>query len=185
MDCSSSWYRFLNGAIDYKFDLTKPVPFPLERESVSFFYSSHTLEHIPQQYCQHIFDEIHRCLKPNGVVRITVPDYDLAYEAFKERRVEFFMHNKFEENFRRIEKKEFAEYYISQIPLESQRELGGNHINWWNYDKLEMCLKTAGFGRVYRSEEQSSCFPEMRGKGRSSGFDSTYPEISVFVEAVK
>lgn len=209
MDFPSNWYRFLNGTIDYKFDLTNPAPFPLEDNSVSFFYSSHTLEHIPQRYCQYIFDEIYRCLKLGGAVRLTMPDFDLAYEAFKMRREDFFVGNKgqslcekfldyfasymkskisnleIEGNFRNMNKEEFAEYYIRQIPLESQRVAAGNHINWWNYDKLVMYLKTAGFIKIYSSKEQGSRFSEMRGRGWDNGFDSTHPEISLFVEAVK
>ena len=46
-------------------------------------------------------------------------------------------------------------------------------------------LRQSGFRQVYRSSEQGSLFDEMRGKGRNNGFDSTNPEISLVVEAVK
>lgn len=54
-------------ALDYVFDLISGKPFPLSDDSVAFFYSSHTLEHIPQECCQFILNEMFRCLKPGGV----------------------------------------------------------------------------------------------------------------------
>jgi len=46
-------------------------------------------------------------------------------------------------------------------------------------------LTKAGFRPIYRSTSLGSRFPEMRGKGRDQGFDSSHPEISIFIEAVK
>jgi len=46
-------------------------------------------------------------------------------------------------------------------------------------------LKYAGFKAINKSNPQKSRFIEMRGIGRNTGFDSTHPEISLFVEAIK
>lgn len=209
LDLPSYWYHFVEGSIDYKFDLTSSDPFPLSSNSVSFFFSSHTLEHIPQECCQHILDEIFRCLKPGGAVRLTMPDFDLAYEAFAKNDIDFFVkysgaciEEKFlgffatymkdkvspeelRKNFASMRKEDFADYYTRQIPRYSQKVFTGKHINWWNYEKLSRMLKQAGFRKIYRSTEQGSRFTEMRGVGRNCGFDSTHPEISLFVEAVR
>lgn len=91
MDFPGQWYYFAKGSIDYEFDLTSGDSFPLASNSVSFFFSSHTLEHIPQECCQHIINEMYRCLKPGGAVRITMPDFDLAYEAFARNCIKFFV----------------------------------------------------------------------------------------------
>jgi ubiquinone/menaquinone biosynthesis C-methylase UbiE len=209
LDFQSKWYSYPKGCIDYEFDLTSSKSFPLSNNSVFFFFSSHTLEHIPQENCQHIFDEIFRCLKPGGAVRITVPDFDLAYEAFRKNDIDFFVkydgkciEKKFlsffatylidnvsieelRKKFTSMKKKNFADYYTRQIPRDSHKLFIGNHINWWNYEKLRRMLKRAGFKKIYRSVKQGSRFIEMHGFGRNSGFDSTHPEISLFVEAVK
>jgi len=91
-----------------------------------------------------------------------------------------------------MSKEKFADFYTQQIPQDSQRKNTGNHINWWNYDKIYKMLIKAGFKNVYRSTAQGSHFSEMLGMGFNSnyfawmsGFDVTHPELSFFVEAVK
>jgi len=58
----------------------------------------------------------------------------------------------------------------------------GNHINWWNYEKVERMLKEVGFKTIYRSGYGQSNFAPLRDV---SLFDSTHPTISLYVEAVK
>lgn len=210
MDFSSKWYHFRKGIIDYEFDLASNDSFPIKDNSVSFFYSSHTLEHIPQECCQHIMNEIFRCLKVGGAVRITVPDFDLAYKAFLSNSIDFFSiysggtcieekfleffatylkgkvcYKKMKEKLNLLKKETFADYYTGKIPREFQRIFAGNHINWWNYEKLFKMLAEAGFKVIYRSGPQKSRFIEMRGFGWNSGFDTTHPKISLFIEAIK
>lgn len=195
--------------IDYVFDLASNKPLPFEDNSVQFFYSSHTIEHIPQERCQHIFNELYRCLKKNGALRLTMPDFNKGYEAYvnndeeffkkstkgdniKERFLHFFAtflmkkisKEEFKKNFEEMERYQLADYYTSKIPREWQ-EGAGEHVNWWNFKKAEKMLKKAGFETVYRSTAQRSRFVEMRVIGYKTGFDSTHPEISVFVEAIK
>ena len=209
LDSRSEWYGFIKGAIDYEFDLLSGAPFPFASDSVYLFYSSHSLEHIPQEYCQHIFDEIFRCLRPGGAIRLTMPDFDLACEAFGRNSLDFFVEprgacieerflnffatyvkervrpEEVRERFRLMRREDLGDYYTRQVPRESQRKFTGNHINWWTYEKVHRMLDRAGFRDIYRSTPQGSRFSEMRGEGREGGFDSTYPEMSLFVEAVK
>lgn len=208
MDFHSKWYNYSKGCIDYEYDLTSDKPFPLTDNSISFFYCSHTLEHIPQEHCQHILNEIYRCLKQNGAVRFTMPNFDLAYEAFGKNNIDFFVkydgqniEQKFlrffvfyladkvrpeelRKNYKIMSKEKFADHYTKQVPRETQKKLTGCHLNWWDFEKLKRMLKQVGFKKIYRSVEQGSHFAEMRGFGKN-GFDSTSPEISLFVEAVK
>lgn len=58
----------------------------------------------------------------------------------------------------------------------------GNHISWWNSDKLHKFLRRAGFSMINRSAYGQSSSVLMRDLGC---FDQTYPQISVYVEAVK
>lgn len=204
-----SYYDYNNIFIDYCFDLTSGKMLPFSNDEVSLFYSSHTFEHIPQEYCQDIFDDIFRSLKKGGAVRFTMPDFDLVYDSFKNKNIkifEMYPHDHLEEsflrffatyfignisaeelrdNFERMSKEEFADFYTQKIPRFDQSLHPENHINWWNYDKLKKMLGKSGFSEVYRSCEQGSRFEEMRGGKDYSGFDATHPEISLFVEAIK
>ena len=209
LDFPSKHYRFMKGVVDYEYDLTSEKPFPFEDDSVSFIYSSHTLEHIPQEYCSFIFSELFRVLKKDGVVRLTMPDFDKTVEAYKNNN-EYYFHlysgknisekflvnfasylkhrvspQELREKFTSLSKEEFGNHFTSLIPRESQIKNSGNHINWWNFKKLHKVLSDAGFTNIYSSEANGSRFKEMTGGGRKRGFDTTHPEISVFIESVK
>ena len=58
----------------------------------------------------------------------------------------------------------------------------GNHVCWWNYNKLKQYLSEAGFSVIYRSGYGQSRLWWMRDLRY---FDQTYPQISVYVEAIK
>jgi predicted SAM-dependent methyltransferase len=209
LDFPSAWYPYPDYMVSYKFDLTGGAPFPFEDDAVAFFFCSHTIEHIPQEFCQHIFNEVYRCLRPGGAFRITTPDFDKGYNAYargdesyfdkypgnciEERFLNYFATymqgrispEEFRQRYDNMSKAEFADSFTSAIPRESQLEHNGNHINWWNFEKFEQMFKEAGFTEIYQSQAQQSRFPEMRGFGRLDGFDTTHPEISIFVEAIK
>lgn len=195
LDYNNGKYQFNP---DFQYDLTSHELFPFPSESVDFFYSSHVFEHIKQNHFKHIFSEIYRCLKVGGVIRITVPDYDLAFNAYKAGSIKFFkkypgetITEKFLDFFATDLKYKFdkinrePDYYTDQVSIASQQRKPGNHLNWWNYSKLERMLSDAGFKIIYRSSYQKSKYRQLRGKGRRTGFDSTHPEVSLFVEAVK
>ena len=209
LDYPVGYYDWMPYAVDYHFDLTSGKRFPFRDNLVTYFFSAHTLEHIPQEHCQHIFDELFRSLKPGGAVRLSMPDFDNAYEAFKENNISFFSKyagdsieekfldffatalrneisgDQFRRDISRMTKEEFADNYTGLIGRHAQAENAGNHINWWNYNKAEKMLRSAGFTEVYQSREQESRFADMKGRGRYCGFDSTHPELSFFIEAVK
>jgi predicted SAM-dependent methyltransferase len=196
LEFNSAYY---SSFIDYDFDLMSNKQLPFLDNSVYLFYTSHTFEHLPQNNCEHILKEAHRCLKTGGGIRITVPDFDRAYNLFLKGELSardfldvfatFFKdkvdYKKVMSNFSSMSKEKFADYYSNKVPTKSQRENCGNHLNWFTNDKLIRMLKKAGFKAVYVSKEQESKFPEMRGRGFFTGFDSTYPKKSLFVEAIK
>ena len=209
LDFVSKHYSYNYEYIDHIFDLTSGKPLPLKNSSVKFFFSAHTLEHIPQEACQHIFNEIYRCLEIAGAIRITLPDFDMAYEAYGKKDINFFRKSsggnilekflnffatyfkkripieEFEQNFKTMEKSDLADHYTQKIPRDYQKVHSGDHINWWNFEKAKRMLFKAGFRKIFLSKPQKSQFHEMRGRGRNNGFDSTHPEISFFFEAIK
>ncbi len=207
---SKEAYQYNRLFVDYNFNLMSGKSLPFKNNSVKLFYSSHTLEHIPNEYCQNILNEIFRCLKKKGAVRLTMPDFDLIYRAYRKNNEEFFKlyegdnitqkffktfvthlrdkvdANEVRKNLKKMSKEEFAEYYTRKIPELTQRRNPGNHTNWWNYQKAERMLKKAGFKRIYESKEQGSKFKLMRGKGWfGDGFDMTHPTKSFFIEVIK
>ncbi|MHB8624641.1 MAG: class I SAM-dependent methyltransferase [Aggregatilineales bacterium] len=53
-------------------DLRKPLPF--NDNSMRVVYSSHTLEHLFHTQAEFLLSEIHRVLRPKGILRLVVPD---------------------------------------------------------------------------------------------------------------
>jgi len=206
MDFSTDHYFFIPGIIDYNFDLTSEKKFPFENNSVSFFYSSHTLEHVPVTFCQHIFNEFYRCLKPGGCVRLTMPDYDKAANAFKQNNIDYFYpyddpieqrflrifaahkvgnisNDKLNNDFISMSKEKFADNYISDVDLPMVKKFGhSRHVNWWNFEKAKSFLENAGFKEIYQSEPNKSKFTELQDK---TLFDHRHPKLSMYVEAIK
>lgn len=82
-----------------------------------------------------------------------------------------------------IEQKGFEgalDFFTSQCSFRS--DFPGNHISWWTHGRVMDYLGRAGFKSVYRSGYRQSASPLMRG---SELFDSTHPQMSIYVEAVK
>jgi len=69
---------FLNSHYRY-FVLNKENKLPLEDNSINVIYCSHVLEHLHNENIQFLLDEFYRILKPNGVVRILVPDLENTF----------------------------------------------------------------------------------------------------------
>ena len=61
-------------------DATKKIP---EKSStVDLVYSSHMIEHLDSKEMQSFFEECKRVLKPNGYLRIVVPDFDYLIDIY-------------------------------------------------------------------------------------------------------
>lgn len=223
MDHVSPFYPFARRFIDFDADLCSGAPFPFADGSVDFFYSAHTLEHIPQEHCPRILAEIHRCLKRGGAARLNMPDYDRMRQAVAQGERDYFAGQiakglSLEEavveqiatecvgriavadilrDYHALAAEDFAERYCRAASRAVQKERGGYHINWFTERKLGAMLREAGFREVYRSAPQQSRFPELRGRGgilatgdvfevsRMLGLDTTHPEKSLYMEAVK
>lgn len=61
-------------------NLTKP--FPWGNDSASVIYSSHTLEHMDRDDGMAFLKECHRVLKPDGIIRIVVPNLEPIVERY-------------------------------------------------------------------------------------------------------
>ena len=50
--------------------------------SVDLIYSCHVLEHFGRQQIEHVLKEWHRVLKPGGILRLAVPDFEKLVEVY-------------------------------------------------------------------------------------------------------
>jgi predicted SAM-dependent methyltransferase len=77
---------------------------------------------------------------------------------------------------------EALNYCTSKCDLDIQLKYPGNHINWWNPEKMEKMFKKSGFEHIYISGYGQSFSPVLRNVAL---FDNTHPKISLYMEAVK
>lgn len=198
------WYNFYApGFIDYGHDLTSNDPFPFADASVHLFYCEHVVEHLKDKWCAHLFREAFRSLERGGGFRVVMPDADLIYRSLVKRDAEFFKswmerdNSSIEEAFctlvaqsRHLDKKEI-DRRLAAMPkhefldwckegLEYDWKRAGEHVNWFDFEKLSKMLEAAGFCDVRRNEGQQSRFEEARGPK----FD-TRPWYSLHVDCVK
>lgn len=73
-------------------------------------------------------------------------------------------------------------YCTNKCNLEIQSRYPGNHINWWNPEKMTNMFKNVGFTKIFQSGFGQSFSPIMRDVRL---FDNTHPKISLYMEAVK
>ena len=228
---SDSYYLDRNN-IDINFDLMSLKQMPIKSDSAFIVYTSHTIEHITNESAQNTFNETYRILKKGGIFRVTMPNVDLAYRAFKENDIYFYnlqtkYHSKramqrmkllksqnkpfigeffllriagnvsplhehgakkrftdkeLKEIFSNMKYEDALDFIISHCSIKIQKENPGNHINWWNFNKLKKMLEKAGFTKIYLSGYGQSFSPVLRN---TFFFDNTAPELSLYVEAFK
>jgi predicted SAM-dependent methyltransferase len=143
------------------------IGLPLESDCIDYAVSVHALQEIPYPQLIAVLQELRRVLKPDGVLRLCLPDLDKAMQAYQRGEREHFL-----------------------VPDEDAASLGGKlivHILWYShsrvmftFDFIEELLTRAGFRSVRRCEF-----------GRSDFMYSGITELdnreheSLFVEAVK
>lgn len=86
------------------------------------------------------------------------------------------------EIFEKYPKEDALDHIVGLLTTDIQKKYPGDHINWFNHGKISEILSSAGFSNVYESGYGQSKCVQMRDKQL---FDSTCPELSVYVECVK
>lgn len=141
---------------------------PLESDSIDYAVSIHALPEVPYPDLVPVLEELRRVLKPNGVLRLSLPDFDKTIQAYTRRDWDHF----------------------SLIPDEDAKSFGAKfivHLIWYGYtrtffthDFLEELLLRAGFRQVSRCryKETQSPYPDILELDNRE-------EESLFVEAIK
>ena len=86
VDHLSEYYaaNLRRSGIDLDYDLFSLTPLPIESGVAEAIYSSHTIEHVTNAAANHFLRESYRILRPGGFLRLTTPDIDLEYRAWKD-----------------------------------------------------------------------------------------------------
>ncbi len=137
------------------FDLRNGAPF--KDGSLDVIFTSHFLEHLRKEDGRRFLKDCYRALKNGGIMRIAVPDLDIAFGMYKDGKVEemqdLFFYNSDGKDFH-------------------------SHKYNYNFESLSGILEAAGFKKIEKKEYQKGDCPNI-------DFLDVYPEESLYVECRK
>jgi len=140
-----------------------------EENSFDVIYSSHFFEHLlfPVDAVE-CLNRFYRWLKSNGILRLAVPDLELAVKAYYENRNLDFLYGK-----------DFKGYYHKDTPAERLNFFvrAWEHQMTYDYDLLSKLILDAGFKTVLKRNANETMIPDF-------SFDRFISE-SFYVECVK
>jgi predicted SAM-dependent methyltransferase len=121
---------------------------PLEDNTIDYISSQHALQDLKIYDQVKALTELHRVLKPGGVLRVSLPDLDLAIDAYRNQKSQYFVV---------YDWKTISGNFITQL-------LWYNHTQTlFTYDFAEELFCKAGFKRVQRVAYRltASLYPEI------------------------
>lgn len=171
-------------------DLRKGIP--ARDATVDVVYHSHVLEHIDRADAPGFMSEIHRVLKPGGIQRIVVPDFEqLArryVEAFGDEGHESRVADMIEQIVRRQAAGTAAQRplrrRVENALLGDARKRGETHQ--WMYDRLTLgaLLERSGFTAISVVDHETSRIPGWNDLGLDAEPDGRpYKPDSLYMEA--
>lgn len=134
--------------------------------SIDYVYSSHCLEHLSRSDARRLLGEIHRVLRPGGIVRIVVPDLEYGVRKY----VEAIQADRFD--------KSAAPALLEWLEL--SKEDGSRTPHLWMYDERSLCATFAEMGFI----NVAPC-AYRQGRLRDCETLDSRPVASLHVEAEK
>lgn len=162
-----------------RYDIRKRLYF--EDNSIDFIYTSHFIEHITKEEAVMILKECYRVLKPQGLIRIVVPDLEIYAKRYLMRDLAFF------------EQKEgecAADRFLISLGLGHQkikplsrrlyeRFVEDTQHKWmWDFDSLTHTLDSCGFTNIKKTKFRQGRVPDIE-------ILDNRPKESLYVEAAK
>lgn len=103
----------------------------IPRDYADLIYGCHVIEHISHQQLIRIFKKVYRCIKENGIFRISVPDFDTIVKIYEEEGSIDSIKNPlmggqgYGDNFH---KSVFNETYLTELLIEA----GFKEVRYWD-----------------------------------------------------
>ena len=119
--------------VDVWANLLDPLPF--RDVTVDVFYSHDVIEHLPDAFLPTHFRDMHRALKPGGVIRVGGPNIDNAIRKFVEGDAAWFWN--FPDDRKSLGGK-FANFVLCR----------GEHLTVLTFSYLDELLTDAGFSSI-------------------------------------
>jgi predicted SAM-dependent methyltransferase len=148
-------YYTAGRGLDAYIDLRFPLPFT--DNAWSGVYSHHVLEHLEYRHACALLHEIHRVLKPGGLVRLVVPDSERVirlYASDELRDREQLLHLFTNQTAKFRSPAEVINYVFHCGKF-------NRHLFGWDFETLAMRLADAGFAAIRKAGCNDSVNPSF------------------------
>ena len=181
-------------------DLSKGIPY--DTNSIDVVYHSHVLEHFDRNVAYQFLSEVKRVLKPNGIHRIVVPDFEKACSAYMSHvsvcakhpdevtKHDLYIGEIIEQSVRKeafgTSRQPAIRRFIENLILGDARRRGETHQ--WMYDRINISnlLISNGFKRPRIQQYNTSIIPDWNEYGLDlDERGNEYKPDSVYVEVEK
>lgn len=181
-------------------DFREGIPF--QAGSVDAVYHSHMLEHFDRDIAKTFLLEVKRVLKPGGIQRIAVPDFEAAARAYlahisaceidpqQAERHGDYIGVMIEQCVRReafgTSRQRPLRRRVENMVLGDARKRGETHQWMYDWIHLRSVLLELGFSEVHRQAYNTSLIPKWNDFGLDLDEDNKeYKPESLYVEAIK
>lgn len=163
---------------DIHLDLLRPLPLP--PASFAYVFGEHVIEHLPEGGIGAILAELHRVLRPGGVLRLTTPDLQKLVALYEDRNPV-------------VSREMYARYLDSQTGKRHDRpaQIFNNAMRLWGhryiYDEEDLTarLHAVGFDQVERVEPRESRHAALLGLERHGGEEWVNRAEAMCLEATR
>jgi SAM-dependent methyltransferase len=197
--------------VDYIIDFRLKNPLPFQRKSVLAIFTSHVLEHLDDDAVKHLLSECHRILKSNGILRISVPDMNRAFKAYREKNWSFFDRGGVLCKGNELERKlvnffaSYKEGNYSGGPIVTPEEVIEKMRTLDKYSFCKWCVSLIPHSATYIAHVNAFDFDKLQQMLKNIGFKRIYksrfrksrlksmqatefdnrPIVSLYIEAIK
>jgi predicted SAM-dependent methyltransferase len=163
---------------DIYLDLMRRLPLP--DASFSYVFGEHVIEHLPEQAALDLMRELHRVLRPEGVLRLTTPDLNKLIAIYEDRNPV-------------IDRESYTRWLgeLTGKPRQRPCQVLNDYLRMWGHqhiydeDDLRARLLEAGFSDVRRVEPGESPKEALRGLERHGGAEWVNKAEAMCLEAVR
>jgi predicted SAM-dependent methyltransferase len=139
---------------------------PLPDSAFAFAFAEHLIEHLTPRVGRRMLSEVHRILRPGGVLRMTTPDLRKVIAIYEDRNPE-------------VSRADYARFLegVTGKRYERACQVLNDYLRLWGhryvYDQEELValLRGAGFDTVERKQPGESAHDALRGIEHHGGAD--------------
>jgi predicted SAM-dependent methyltransferase len=159
-------------------DLTRPLPF--DDGVFAYAFGEHVIEHLADDQGARLLAELHRVLRPGGVLRLTTPDLQKIVALYEDRNPV-------------ISRADYVGFLdrTTGRPHGRPAQLFNDYLRLWGhrwvYDEEDLTarLREAGFAEVVRVDPGESDHAPLRGLERHGGEEWVNRAEAMCLEATR